>query len=95
MYYKNFVKIHLILLIFNFTSPRLDKIRQANREIVDWVFILSVGRFPGTVSMTTKSIGDSELRPICNYFLKKFKNSSVYTYKKRKELESVEAIQWT
>ena len=70
MYYKNFVKIHFNLLIFNFTSPRLDKIRQANREIVDWVFILSVGRFPGTVSMTTKSIGDSELRPICNYFKK-------------------------
>ena len=52
------------------SSPRLDNIRQANREIVDWVFILSVGRFPGTVSITTKSIGDSELRPICNYFLK-------------------------
>ena len=76
----------------------MDKIRQANREIVDWVFILSVGRFPGTVSMTTKSIGDSELRPICNYLKKKnflLKNSSVYTYKKRKKLESVEAIQWT
>ena len=34
-------------------------------EIVDWVLILSVGLFPGTVSITTKSIGDSELRPIC------------------------------
>ena len=76
---KNFVKI----LIFKFTSPRLDKIRQANREIVDWVFILSVGRFPGTVSMTTKSIGDSELRPICNFLKKNLKNSSVYTYKKK------------
>ena len=75
---KNFVKI----LIFKFTSPRLDRIRQANREIVDWVFILSVGRFPGTVSMTTKSIGDSELRPICNFLKKNLKNSSVYTYKK-------------
>ena len=34
-------------------------------EIVDWVLILSVGLFPGTVSITTKSMGDSELRPIC------------------------------
>ena len=45
-------------------SSLLQSRRQANREIVDCVLILSVGLFPGTVSMTTKSIGDSELRPI-------------------------------
>ena len=37
---------------------------QANLEIVDWTLTLSRTRFPGEVSITTKSIGDSELRPI-------------------------------
>ena len=39
-------------------------ILHANLEIVDWLLILSWTRLPGTVSMTTKSMGDSELRPI-------------------------------
>ena len=41
-------------------------IRQANLEMVDWLETLSTDRFPGTVSITTKSMGDSELRPIWN-----------------------------
>ena len=41
-------------------------IRQANLEMVDWLETLSTDRLPGTVSITTKSMGDSELRPIWN-----------------------------
>ena len=44
-----------------------EMMRQANLEMVDWLFTLSCVRFPGTVSMTTKSMGDSELRPIWKY----------------------------
>ena len=39
-------------------------ILQANLEMVDWVLTLSTVLLPGTVSMTTKSMGLSELRPI-------------------------------
>ena len=40
-------------------------ILQANLEMVDWLLGgPSFTRLPGIVSMTTKSIGDSELRPI-------------------------------
>ena len=47
-------------------SSRMHKSLQANLDMVDWVLIFSVALFPGTVSITTKSIGDSELRPIWN-----------------------------
>ncbi len=33
-------------------------------DIVDWLFGFSCTLLPGTVSITTKSMGDSELRPI-------------------------------
>lgn len=46
------------------SSERPAKMRQANREIVDWVLTASTTLLPGTVSMTTKSMGHSELRPI-------------------------------
>ena len=40
-------------------------ILQANLEMVDWLLGgPSFTRLPGIVSMTTKSMGDSELRPI-------------------------------
>ena len=51
-------------------GSRSTRIRQANREIVDCVTTLFLLRWsPGMVSMTTKSIGDSDERPIWNISL--------------------------
>lgn len=55
-----------------FVSNRSHSMRQANLDIVLCITLFSPVLSPGIVSITTKSIGDSDERPICKLFKKNF-----------------------